>query len=336
MTKPWQDRSLSRRHLLATSAAVGATLTVGPPVFAQPGATPQATPAADQDFAGLVDIGGRSLYLDSRGAGGPTVILESGAGNDAKVWDTVSLPAGTTGGAVLPEVATFTRVCAYDRPGTFLGPGLPGRSDPVPMPRTAGEIVADLHALLAEADVPGPYVMVGHSFGGLVVRLYASTYPDDVVGLVLVDAAHEDYYAAAQQVMTPAQWDAFVRPADDPDYPNLERIDTDASATEMRQAAVASPLQPMPLIVLTHGQPWDWAADFPAAALEDLWPPLQSHLASLVPEAQLVVAEESGHFIQLQQPNLVIEAIRQVVDAVRDPDTWAAEPTVPASRGDPP
>ncbi len=238
----------TRRHLLAASAAVSATLTVRPSAFAQSAATPVAG-----EFADLVDIGGRSLYLDCRGSGGPTVILEAGAGNDSRVWDTVSLPSGTTGGAVLPEVAAFTRVCAYDRPGTFLGPGLPGRSDAVPMPRTAGEIVADLHVLLAAANVPGPYVMVGHSFGGLVVRLYASTYPDDVVGLVLVDAAHEDFYAAAEQLMTPAQWDAFIRPPANPDYPNLERIDTEASATEMREAAVASPLRPMPLIVLTRG-----------------------------------------------------------------------------------
>ena len=314
---------LSRRRLIAASAsaAVGATFAVRPAAFAQTSATPEATPAAD-DFASPVDIGGRSLYLECRGSGGPTVILEAGAGNDLQVWDAISLPAGTVGGAVLPEVATFTRVCAYDRPGTFLGPGLPGRSDPVPMPRTAGEIVADLHALLAAANVPGPYVMVGHSFGGLVVRLYASTYPDDVAGLVLVDAAHEDFYAAAEQLMTPAQWDAFVRPPDNPDYPNLERIDTEASATEMRQAAVASALRPMPLIVLTRGQPLDLGPGFDTAALEALWPPLQEDLASLTPDARLEVAEESGHFIQVQQPDLVIEAIRQVVEAVRDPDTW--------------
>ncbi len=315
---------LTRRHLLAATAAVSATLAVRPAAFAQISATPGATPAAD-DFAGLVDIGGRSLYLECRGSGGPTVILEAGAGNDLKVWDAVSLPPGTTGGAVLPEVAMFTRVCAYDRPGTFLGPGLPGRSDAVPMPRTAGEIVTDLHALLAEADIPGPYVMVGHSFGGLVVRLYASTYPDDVVGLVLVDAAHEAYYAAAEQLMTPAQWDMFVRPADNPDYPDLERIDTEASASEMREAAVASPLRPMPLVVLTRGQPLDLGPGFDTAALEDLWPPLQQNLASLAPDARLVVAEESGHFIQVLQPALVIEAIRQVVEAVRDPDTWTAD-----------
>jgi pimeloyl-ACP methyl ester carboxylesterase len=75
----------------------------------------------------------------------------------------------------------------------------------------------------------------------------------------------------------------------------------------------------MPLVVLTHGQPWEWPPDFPAAALEDAWLPLQHLLASLVPDARLVIAEESGHFIQTEQPELVIAAIRQVVDAVREP-----------------
>ena len=168
--------------------------------------------------------------------------------------------------------------------------------------------------------------MVGHSFGGLIVRLYASTYPDDVVGMVLVDAAHEDYYEAIQEVLTPAQWDSFVHPPANPDYPNLERIDTDASGSEMRKAAMATPLRAMPLVVLTHGLPWEWPADYPAAEMEQPWLPLQQQLASLTPDARLVVAEESGHFIQVQQPGLVTESIRQVVEAVREPDTWKALP----------
>ena len=97
-----------------------------------------------------------------------------------------------------------------------------------------------------------------------------------------------------------------------------------ASAEEMRVAAGASPLRPMPMVVLTHGRPWDYPPDYPAAALEDLWLPLQRKLAGLVPEGRLVIAEESQHYIHLTQPDLVIEAICQVVDAVRDPNTWTA------------
>lgn len=130
--------------------------------------------------AGLFDVGGRRLYLACTGAaagnGGPTVVLEAGHGGDSTVWL-----------GIQSAVAPGSRVCAYDRANT---PG--GTSDPAPLPRTAEDAVADLHALLAAAKVPGPYVLVGHSLGGLFVRLYAGRYPDEVAGLVLVDPSHED------------------------------------------------------------------------------------------------------------------------------------------------
>jgi pimeloyl-ACP methyl ester carboxylesterase len=307
-------------------------LLLGLPIPAVAQSTPEAASStmASGDFAGLVDIGsGRKMYLMCRGEGSPTVILEAGAGNDADVWDTVGLPPFSEQTAVLPGVASFTRVCAYDRPGTILDldPDHRSRSDPVPMPRTAGDIVADLHALLTVAAIPGPYVLAAHSFGGLVVRLYAATYPNEVVGLVLVDAAHEDYYAAMRDTLTPEQRAQQTRqeeqgPPELADYSDRERLDPDASAAQMREAAAASPLRPLPLVVLTHGRPWDWPLGYPAA-LEAVWLPLQKELAALVPDGRLVVAEQSGHFIPGDQPELVIAAIQEVVEAVRDPGTWA-------------
>jgi pimeloyl-ACP methyl ester carboxylesterase len=154
-----------------------------------PERTPQsaASAPASGNFAGLIDIGaGRKMYLECSGSGSPTVILESGYRNDADIWSTELEPGMSP---VFSQVAKFTRVCAYDRPGTFLDADHLGRSTPVPMPRTARDLVSDLHALLQTANIPGPYVFAAHSFGGIFARLYASTYPSQVVGMVFQDRA---------------------------------------------------------------------------------------------------------------------------------------------------
>lgn len=204
------------------------------------------------DSTRLVDIGGgRKMYLKCRGTGSPTVVLVGGLRASADDWSVANKSAP----AVFPEVAKFTRVCAYDRPGTPVGEK-PSRSDPVPQPTTAKDAVADLHALLTTAGgETGPYVLVGHSYGGLIVKLYASTYPKDVAGLVLVDALSE----GLRDAETPAQW-AIQRKLIEGDvresvalYPALERIDMDRSFDQVR---AAPPLRSIPLIVLSADRPW--------------------------------------------------------------------------------
>src|SRR5437773_11783458 len=125
------------------------------------------------------------MYLKYIGSCIPEVNFESGYRNDGDIW---SAEFETGKRNVVSEVAKFTRVCAYDRPGTFLDADHLGRSTSVSMPRTARNLISDLHALLHAAHVPGPYVFAAHSFGGIFARLYASTYPKEVVGMVLVDA----------------------------------------------------------------------------------------------------------------------------------------------------
>ena len=162
----------------------------------------------------------------------------------------------------MPAVAETTRVCTYDRPGTYASIGeddFPSRSDPIAQPRTAPEVVADLHALLQAAGVPGPYVLAAHSLGGLFARLYASTYPDEVVGLVLVDA----YSERLETLLPPERWAALVRlnqgfGTDEvvsiPGYGEVETLHWGGDNAVVRKATAASPLRPMPLGVLAHGR----------------------------------------------------------------------------------
>jgi pimeloyl-ACP methyl ester carboxylesterase len=127
----------------------------------------------------MVDIGGRQMHLVCIGAnrdGRPTVILEQGGGGNVLAWFRIQ-----------PELALVTGVCAYDRAGL-------GWSEPGPEPRDGTHIASDLHTLLARAGVPGPYVLAGHSYGGLFSRAYAAQYPDEVAGLVLLDSAHPDQW----------------------------------------------------------------------------------------------------------------------------------------------
>jgi pimeloyl-ACP methyl ester carboxylesterase len=324
--------------LVRGGAALALVLTAAVGVGAEQ-AAPPTPPAAQGDYAGLVDVGGRRLYLECRGTGSPTVVFEAGYRDRGDIWSRdLQAPAGSRP-MVLPAVAGLTRVCAYDRPGTAsevdpaLDPTagddafLPSRSDPAPQPRTAADVVADLHALLQAAAVPGPYVLVGHSLGGLFVRLYAATYPDEVVGLVLVDATHENVWVHMQEQLTPMQWAAFEGPQFDlapmAAYPEYERIDQIASTVQMRQARRNAPLRPMPLAVLAHGRPFAAPiADWPGAAMEQIMLAMNADLATLVPSARLSVASQAGHYVHQDQPALVIEAIQQVVAGVRDRATW--------------
>ena len=269
--------------------------------------------------ASLIDVGGgRRMYLDCRGTGTPTVVLVAGLKASADDWN-----------SVFPALAAVTRVCAYDRPGTPVGEQ-PSRSDPVPQPTTAAVAAADLHALLRAAGEPPPYVLAGHSYGGLVAQLYARTYPHDVAGLVLVDALSEGLRAAE----TPEQW-AIQRKLMEGEiresvalYPALERIDPDRS---FDQVLAAPKLRPMPLIVLSADRPW--GPQIPALIADGTLPAdvppdfgyvtdaaqktAQDRLAPLVPGARHITQTRSGHEIHKEQPALVIGAITDVVDAVR-------------------
>ena len=269
-------------------------------------------PGAEPDrFDGFVDIGGRRLYLSCTGGGSPTVVLESGLGDPAAPWF-----------AVERAVARFTRVCSYDRANA-----LAGASDPAPTPRTGREVAADLHALLQAAGIPGPVVLVGHSIGGHYVRLAAAVHPAAVAGLVLVDASHEEQEVRLEALVEPELWAAFRAML--AQFPNPEGIDLDATAAQVRSARAATPLPPVPLVVLTAGQPQDPALfppGWPVEAQARLSRELQADLTGLVPGGRQVIAQQSGHYIHQSEPGLVVDAIRDVVAAVRQQRTAKPKP----------
>jgi pimeloyl-ACP methyl ester carboxylesterase len=255
--------------------------------------------------SGWFDIGGRRLFLRCTGHRNPTVVFEGGLTSD---WYELQ-----------NQLAGFTRVCSYDRPG---GPG--SRSDPAPTPRTARDFVADLHALLHVTHVPGPYVLAGHSNSGLFSMLYASTHPRQVAGLVLIDAVHpatiKRRLAMLKPLVSPQEWEALrqLMITVPPRLVDPEGIDIWTSERQTRLALRRSPLRPMPLVVLAHGHP---EPGTPFVEHEErLWQQLQRELAQLVPGGRLVIATQSGHDIPHEQPELVLDAIRDVVLAVRAGD----------------
>ena len=319
------------RSSLVGLIVLTALLAIAPAADAQ---SPPVLPGTQGDFAGLVDIGGRKIYLECRGRGSPTVVLVAGKGSTARYWTDDLIPANPPRTMVFPTVATTTRVCAYDRPGTYAFIGekpFISRSDPVAQPTTPMAMVADLHALLRAAGVPGPYVLAAHSLGGFVARMYASTYPDEVVGLVVIDA----YSEFLEPIFGPERWPRLVRlnaPGNEvqslPGYGDAETCIYGEGDDAMRRLTAASPLSPMPLAVFAHGVPFAIPADpalsqgFTSEEIEPLLFAANQAQAMLVPNARFFVASKSGHDVHQDQPALVAEAIRQVVAGVRSPDTW--------------
>ena len=287
------------------------------------------TAATAADTGGLVDIGdGRKMYLECRGAGAPTVVLIAGGWEAGWIWtyalapddpiqalpyDAFSAGGGAPGKlptAIFPSVANFTRVCLYDRPNTTIGPDVSDErggvvSTPVPQPHALVDDAGDLHALLAAAGEGGPFVLAGHSYGGMIVELYARLYPQDVAGEVLVDVTS----VYLRDTFTPEEYEEMLDVTSRPVADGQEALEI---ADGIDAILSAPPAPPMPVVLLTadklaEGTPASRAAELMAA---------HDRLADQL-GARHVRATASGHHIHVEQPQLVIEAIREVVDAVR-------------------
>jgi pimeloyl-ACP methyl ester carboxylesterase len=283
----------------------------------------------------LVDVGGAKFHIHCTGQGSPTVVMDAGLGDSSVTWDLVQ-----------PEVSKFTRVCSYDRAGY-------GWSGAPTEPRTTVNIVSELEKLLVAAHVPGPYVLVGHSFGGFNVRMFASRHRDQVAGMVLVDSSHPDQLnrfppeGQPESILGHYKFGIWTMPFgvprllrwchDDYTFPNQPeawaRIAPEAIALDCRQlawrtvveeesqfrengraVAASGSLGSLPLIVLSH-DPEVGAGFSPANAVsvERAWTEMQEELRGLSSRSKRIVAKRSGHYIEVYRPELVVQAIQEIV-----------------------
>ncbi len=285
----------------------------------------------------LVDIGnGRRMNIYCLGSGSPAVIFDSGleVGSGTLYWNHVQ-----------PAVAQFTRACSYDRAGN-------GFSDPGPLPRTANAVVSDLQALLDRAGIAPPYILVGHSIAGLYEPLFADRYGSEVAGMVLVDPS-----TPGQQELIASQFPKYqaYETEQSANMHKCAEAPTLAScegATLRTSAAWADPVSeidnfsesaaelnaathgygPMPLIVLTSStnlktiQPMMGATNAQVAVAQAGWVTLHDQLAAQSTRGINCIVPGAGHYIQIDQPQVVIDAIRQIMTL-----TPSAKPTCPAS-----
>src|SRR3712207_357141 len=245
----------------------------------------------------------------------------SGRADAGDIWSVTADPKNER--SVFDEVAKFTRVCAYDRPGTRRQDDKPSPSTPVEQPTSAKPAAADLDALLGASGEPGPYVLVGQSFCGPTVRLYARFHPAEAGGPVLLDALSEDL----PNGLSPKQEAVYEEINAAPPGSHREAIDHPAIFRQLRDSP---PAPTVPTVVLTADRPQltkEALAEgqFPAGVDQefsnDLWASqlaAQEKLAEKFPSAEHITDTNSTHYIHLENPRLVSDSIRGVVDAARE------------------
>lgn len=259
------------------------------------------------------NVGGYDLHISCMGHGQPTVVIDSGLGDDSYDW----LP-------IQKKSSKYSQVCVYDRAGY-------GWSDAGPAPRTSDHIARELTKLLNKANIRPPYILVGHSFGGYNVRVFTADHPKEVEGMILVDASHERQYDLLHIRLPPSyrRKNVVVQPkptdamANSTKPPYLQERAYRAATREiafMRESArevQQLPAMPrIPLIVISRGES-EWKGSSGARNREKIWTKLQNDLTKLSPLSEHIFAFKSGHDVPREQPDIIVDAISDMVQEAR-------------------
>ncbi|UCG51747.1 MAG: alpha/beta hydrolase [Candidatus Latescibacterota bacterium] len=251
----------------------------------------------------MIDVGGRKLHCCVYGKKGPTVVLISGIRAPQSYWN-----------PVVPDLAAHTTVVTFDRAGV-------GKSEIGDLPTHGVQSAKDLHSLLEKLEVPTPYIVVGHSYGGNVARLFASMYPDHTGGLILEDTQHEDIKEEQRNILKGADLEAFEQMAarfSTPDNPKTELDYRDITTEQIKKS---KPLPRVPFVVLTAG---DRSKAMPPMFSEDakkelaaLGLRLQKKLVALIPDGEHIVVEGVGHNIHVEKPDALIDPVVKMLNEIR-------------------
>lgn len=251
----------------------------------------------------MIDVGGRKLHCCVYGHGSPTVVLVSGLEAPQAYWN-----------SVIPDLSAQAAVVTYDRAGI-------GKSEIGDLPTHGEQSARDLHVLLNKLGVPRPYVLVGHSYGGSVVRLFASLYPDDMGGLILEDTQHEDNLNELRRILKGKDLEALEQlMADRFRTPENPKTEADYGNITREQLRKSRPLPRIPFVVLTAaGRAKAMGPMFSVEAIErmaDADSALNIKLAALIPGGRLIIVEGTGHNIHMDKPGVLIAPVMEMIKAV--------------------
>jgi pimeloyl-ACP methyl ester carboxylesterase len=232
-------------------------------------------------------VNGHRLFGILDGEGETTVILDAGLGGTSEDWSKIQ-----------PEVAKFSKVISYDRAGL-------GRSEKASIPRTCANIISDIRNLLVAVNLPSPYILVAHSWSGMNARWYANQYPEEITGMILIDAVHENKYEQFEKILSEERANRMWASVKDPSM-NDEYIDRIASIQQVRRT---QRVYDFPLIVLTRATDTD--------EMNVIETSLQAEFLKLSSKNKQYFSKYDDHYIQNSEPELVIDSIRQVVESVK-------------------